>query len=119
MNYFCESKKRCLILQLSGCSLSLFLLFIRFSDYAKVDASGTSTEEIFNGKWSNGLNAIYNGIASYLFIGSVICTFLPVFLGKLSIIRDIYASPFFRPISKINYSASVIEGLFIIIVFYS
>jgi hypothetical protein len=114
MTYIGETKKRCVILQLSGGALSIFLLFIRYSDFSRV-----STSEAFTGKWPIGLNAVFNALATYLFLISIICVFLPVFLGKLSIIRDIYASPFFRPLSRMNFSASIIEGLFILVVFFS
>jgi len=82
----------------------LFLMFIRYSCFAFNDDS----KSVDYGRWPNALNAIFNGLAHYLYILSMVAIFIPVFLGKLSIIRDIYASAFFRPLSRVNLSTAMI-----------
>lgn len=81
-----------------------FLIFIRYSSFGEL----ASADYVEMGRWPIELNAFYNGLAPYFFLGSIVCIFLPIFLGKLSIIRDIFASEFFRPFAKVNFSASCI-----------
>jgi len=82
----------------------IFVIFIRYSCFAFNDDSNT----VDYGRWPVALNAIFNGLAHYLYLLSVVGIFIPVFLGKLSIIRDIYASAFFRPLARVNLTTSMI-----------
>lgn len=45
--------------------------------------------------------------------------FLPIFLGKLSIIRDIYASQFFKPLARTNFTVACASGLGLYIVYFT
>ena len=80
------------------------MIFIRYSSFGFNDDS----YKVAFGRWPTFLNAIFNGISHYLFIIGYVLVFLPVFIGKLSIIRDIYASTFFRPLSRICFSAALL-----------
>jgi hypothetical protein len=102
LNFFQKSRKYCLISQISGLFILAFVVFIRYSCYAFNDSS----VPVVDGRWPVALNAAYNGLAPYLFIIAFVLIFIPVFVGKLSIIRDIFASAFFRPLSRINFSTS-------------
>jgi hypothetical protein len=49
----------------------------------------------------------------------MILLFIPIFIGKLSIIRDIFASSFFRPLARLGYSAILVQGFVLFIIFFS
>ena len=49
----------------------------------------------------------------------MVLLFLPIFLGKLSIVRDIFASSFFRPLARISFSALLIHGLILFHIFFT
>lgn len=102
LNFFQKSRKYCLISQFSGLAVLFFIIFIRYSCYAFYSDPVT----IAQGRWPTGLNAIFNSLAPYVFIFGFVLIFIPIFVGKLSIIRDIFTSAFFRPLSRINFSAS-------------
>jgi hypothetical protein len=40
-------------------------------------------------------------------------------MGKLSIIRDIFASSFFRPLARLSYSAMMIQSLMLFFIFFT
>jgi ABC-type multidrug transport system fused ATPase/permease subunit len=40
-------------------------------------------------------------------------------MGKLSIIRDIFASSFFRPLARLSYSALMIQTLMLFFIFFT
>lgn len=98
-----------------GILVLFFTIFIRYSCYGQFD----NEQWVNYGRWPIGLNAAFNGIFTYIYILSVVAIFIPVFLGKLSIIRDIYASTFFRPLSRINLSTAMIQGIALFLVFFS
>ena len=93
----------------------IFMIFIRYSSFGLND----DYKNVSLGRWPIGLNAFFNGFGHYLFILSMVCIYVPVFIGKLSIIRDIYASTFFRPLSRINFSTALIQGLALFLIFFS
>ena len=80
------------------------MVFVRFSCFSY----NTDYQNVIYGRWPIGLNAFFNGLAHYLVILSIVMIFLPVFLGKLSIIRDIFASSFFTPLARVGFTASVL-----------
>ena len=90
-------------------------MFLRYSSFAFLK----NDEKIEYGRWPIPINAIFNALAPYIFINAFVLIFLPIFIGKLSIIRDIYASTFFRPLARITYSVAVVEGLALYFVFFS
>lgn len=90
------------------------MVFIRFSSF-----SGVSLEQRQTGRWPLLLNSLFTSLAPYLFIAGHVLMFLPVFIGKLSIIRDIFASSFFRPLARISFSALLLHGLILFKVFFS
>jgi hypothetical protein len=65
------------------------------------------------------LNSLFSAVAHYLFIAGHVLVFLPIFIGKLSIIRDVFASSFFRPLARISFSALLLHGLILFKVFFS
>lgn len=116
MQYIQRTKNRCMIAQLFGALLLLVCVFIRYTNFCGIT---DSSSDVMHGHWPRALNAGFNGLASYLFLTSIILIFLPVFLGKLSIIRDIFASNFFRPLARLNFSVAVIQGLTLYMVFFT
>lgn len=115
MKYVGRSKKSQLITQLIGGLLAFFVVFIRYTSYGFI----TSMKDVDQGLWPIWLNAIFNSLASYLFILSFVLVFIPIFMGKLSIIRDIFASSFFRPLARISYSALMIQSLMLFFIFFT
>lgn len=65
------------------------------------------------------MNALFNSTAHYLFIVGLVLVFIPIFMGKLSIIRDIFASQFFRPLARISFSALLISSLMLFFIFFT
>eukprot|EP00347_Sterkiella_histriomuscorum_P010014 403339018 len=110
-----KTRQRCLVCQFLGFTVLLFTLFIRYSCFGQYN----NPESVDYGRWPFFLNGLFNGLCHYIYIISVIALFIPVFLGKLSIIRDIYASTFFRPLSRINLSTAMIQGVALYLVFFS
>ena len=115
MRYVGSSRKNWVCTQLSGLTLLLFVVFIRYSCFGLVN----NPTNVSHGRWPRELNAAFNGIAPYLFIMAHVLILLPVFIGKLSIVRDIYAAPFFRPFARINLSVALIQGLTLYFFFFS
>jgi len=114
MNYIGKSRKRCLITQFSGAALVFFVMFIRYSSFAYLEPQAVAL-----GRWPLFLNALFNCSAHYLYIMGVVLIFLPIFVGRLSIIRDIYAAEFLRPLARISYSVSLMQGLGLFILFFT
>lgn len=102
MTYIGKSRKRSLITQLIGGMLIFFVVFIRYTCFGLYDG-----DEKY-GRWPYYLNAIFNGFAHYLFIIGYVLVLIPIFIGKLSIIRDIYAASFFKPLSRICYTTALL-----------
>jgi hypothetical protein len=71
------------------------------------------------GRWPILVNAIFNSLAHYFFILGIVLVFIPIFAGKLSILRDIFASQFFRPLARISYSALLISSLMLFFIFFT
>jgi hypothetical protein len=114
MVYIGKNKKRQFVTQLIGGLTFLFVVFIRYSSFADIDVG-----QVNSGRWPVILNACFNAFAPYLFITAFVLVFIPIFIGKLTIIRDICASSFFRPLARISYSALLIQGLILFLVFFS
>ena len=115
MKYVSRSKKSQLITQLIGGIIALFVVFIRYTSFGFI----TNIKDVDQGLWPLWLNAIFNSFASYLFILSFVLVFIPIFMGKLSIIRDIFASSFFRPLARLSYSALMIQSLMLFFIFFT
>ncbi len=115
MKYVGKSKKSQLITQLIGGLLAVFVIFIRYTSYGFI----THIKDVDQGLWPIWLNAIFNSLSSYLFILAVVLVFIPIFMGKLSIIRDIFASSFFRPLARLSYSALMIQSLMLFFIFFT
>jgi hypothetical protein len=92
MKYIAIQKKRCLICQFVGLTIVLFVMFIRDTSFGRFDYTKSTLHEIRMGTWPLGLDALFNGTAHFLFIIGVSMIFLPIFLGKLTVLRDIYAA---------------------------
>jgi len=112
MTYIGRQKNRQLAVQGVGSLLMLFTIFIRYSSFK-------NSQNVNQGNWSPIANSLFNSVAHYLFIASLVLIFLPIFIGKLSIIRDIFASSFFRPFARISFSAMLLHGLMMWLVFFS
>lgn len=106
--------------QVLGYLLLICLIFARFGsiDFLNTvytngsdESIDTKGKSINNSWWPVSLSALFNGFAPYLFLVSQIMIFLPPFVGKLSIIRDIYSATIFKPLGRITYSVSAIQGL--------
>jgi hypothetical protein len=93
---------------LSSCSLYLSS-FCNFDQVTNID----------QGRWPTPLNALFNGVAPYFFLTSIILIFLPVFLSKLCLARDIFACDFFRPLSRLNFSVANVQGLALFMIIFS
>ena len=91
------------------------MIFIRYTSYGFI----TSLTEVDQGIWPPVLNAIFNSVATYLFIIAFVLVFIPIFMGKLSIIRDIFASSFFRPLARLSYSALMTQSLMLFFIFFT
>jgi hypothetical protein len=71
------------------------------------------------GSWPIWLNAIFNGFAHYLFILCVTIIFIPVFVGRLSALRDFYGASFFKPLARTSFTLAIFSGLFLNVIYYS
>jgi hypothetical protein len=107
MKFVSTSKKSQLITQVIGGILGIFVIFVRYTSYGFIK----SLQDVDMGTWPVLMNAIFNAFAHYLFIIAFVLVFLPIFMGKLSIIRDIFASSFFRPLARLSFSALMIQSL--------
>mmetsp|Transcript_11718 Transcript_11718/g.11636 ORF Transcript_11718/g.11636 Transcript_11718/m.11636 type:complete len:320 (+) Transcript_11718:1246-2205(+) len=103
---FSGSYRTRIVFQIIGAVLLIFLIFARFSDFSKDD-----NNQPLMGKWPHWLNAVWNGVAAYLFIISAILLMNPVLASKLSLIRKFLSSAFFRPLSKLTFCAALLQGL--------
>jgi hypothetical protein len=119
MRHVAETKKRSLCYQFLGSFFLLFVVFIRYSCFAFFDRTNLSPQAVDMGRWPIWLNAVFNAFAHYLFIIGVVLLFLPVFVGKLSLLRDIFGAPFFRPFSRTNYTIACAQGLFLLFIYFS
>lgn len=88
LRYVGKNKKRTMICQLIGTFAILFVVFIRFSSFG----GNISIDNVDKGTWYPLFNASYTAFAPYLFIFGFVLIFVPIFIGKLSILRDIFAS---------------------------
>lgn len=113
MSYIGRSKSKQLIFQLIGLVTLFFVLFVRYWSFAYAPIP-----IIEQGRWPSLVNAIFNATSHYIFIASMVLIFLPIFIGKLSIVRDIFASSFFRPLARVSFSALIIHGLMLFLVFF-
>ncbi|CDW90007.1 UNKNOWN [Stylonychia lemnae] len=116
MDYIGKTRSRSLKTQFTGGFLMFFVVFIRYSSFGMNEPSAENTDY---GRWPIILNAFFNAFAHYLFIFSVILIILPIFIGKLSVIRDIFGADFFRPLSRISFSVYQISGLSLFLLFFS
>jgi len=119
MKHVGKTKMRTLGYQVFGSCLSLLVVFIRYTSFANVDRSQISPQAIEMGKWPIWLNAIFNAFSHYVFIIGIVLLFLPIFMGKLSLLRDIFGAPFFRPFSRTNYTIACSQGLFLLFIYFS
>ena len=87
MIYVGKTKTRVLIMQLIGAFFLIFVVFIRYSSFCGIDV-----KRVDSGRWPIFINALFNAFAPYFFIVALVLLFLPIFMGKLSIIRDLFAS---------------------------
>ncbi len=100
LSYIGRSKKRQYTLQTIGALVMVFVLFIRFTSFQ--DSDGVK------GRWGVLLNSLFNCLAGHLFTWGLVLVFLPIFIGRLTIIRDIFASSFFRPFARVSFTAMLI-----------
>ena len=78
--------------------ISLILVFIRYWSFGKYT---DPNDDFTKGRWPSGANAAFNGLAHYFFIISIVMILLPIFIGKISIVRSILSADVFRPLSRI------------------
>jgi hypothetical protein len=119
MKHVGASKTRTLAYQILGSCLSLFVVFIRYTSFAFIDRKDQSPQAVEMGRWPLWLNVIFNAFAHYLFILGLVLLFLPIFLGKLSLLRDFFGAAFFRPFSRTNYTIACSQGLFLLFIYFS
>jgi hypothetical protein len=115
MSYISRSRNRCNAVQIIGLVVFLFFVFIRYTSFCNFD----QVTNIDQGRWPTPLNALFNGVAPYFFLTSIILIFLPVFLSKLCLARDIFACDFFRPLSRLNFSVANVQGLALFMIIFS
>ena len=96
-----------------------FLIFVRYLDFMGLSKDDLLSLSVTRGTWPSWLNALFNGMAHYLFIASIVVIFIPIFAGKLSLIRDVYAAPFFRPFARTNFTLACFQGLLLQFIFFS
>ena len=115
MRYVGKNRKRILSCQLIGAITILFVVFIRYTSFG-----GNITPALVDkGTWFQLFNSLYTAFAPYLFIAGFVLAFIPVFIGKLSILRDIFASQFFRPLARLSYSAFLFQGILLFDIFFT
>lgn len=115
LRYVGKNKKRPLICQVIGALTILFVVFIRFTSFG----GNLNIKYVDSGTWYPLFNALYTAFAPYLFIFGFVLVFIPVFIGKLSILRDIFASQFFRPLARLSYSAFLFQGVVLFWIFFT
>lgn len=93
----------------------MFVVFIRFSSFG----GNLSINDVDKGTWYPLFNAMYTAFAPYLFIFGFVLVFIPIFIGKLSILRDIFASQFFRPLARLSYSAFLFQGVVLFWIYFT
>jgi hypothetical protein len=98
-----------------GGVLGIFVIFIRYTSYGFI----TNLKDVDIGTWPVLINSLFNAFSHYLFIIAFVLVFLPIFMGKLSIIRDIFASSFFRPLARLSFSALMIQSLMLFFIFFT
>jgi hypothetical protein len=88
LRYVGQDKKRPMICQIIAFFIIIFVVFIRFTSFG----GNLEIKDVNKGRWSQFFNAMYTAFAPYLFITGFVLAFIPIFIGKLSILRDIFAS---------------------------
>jgi hypothetical protein len=119
LDYLGKTKQRRLYGQAGGAVLLTFLVFIRYTAFISLTANELNDSFVDRGTWYTWVNALFNSFSHYLFVVAVTLIFLPIFLGKFSILRDIYAAQFFRPFARTSFTLACFQGLGIIFVFLS
>jgi hypothetical protein len=104
-----------MICQVIGTLTILFVVFIRFTSFG----GNLDLKDVDQGTWLPLFNALYTAFAPYLFISGFVLVFIPIFIGKLSILRDIFASQFFRPLARLSYSAFLFQGVVLFWIFFT
>ena len=89
----------------------LFTIFVRYLAFVSHEKNDLRNLKVTNGTWPAWLNALFNATFHYIFIASVILIFMPIFAGKLSLLRDIYSAAFFRPFARISFTFACFQGL--------
>lgn len=119
MKYIGYSQSRCIKCQLLGLSLVLFVVFIRYTSFGNLSRINVSPQAVDLGDWPILINAFFNALAHYVFIIGFIMIFIPVFIGRLSVVRDIYSATFFRPFARTNMTMACFQGLILLLIFFS
>ena len=119
MKYIGYSHTRCLKCQLLGLSFVLFVVFIRYTSFGNLSRKNVSPQAVDLEDWPIIINALFNALAHYVFIIGFIMIFIPVFIGRLSVVRDIYSAQFFRPFARTNMTLACFQGLLLLIIFFS
>jgi hypothetical protein len=115
LKFIGKNKKRSMISQLVGGTICIFVVFIRFTSIGL----NLDRKDVDKGTWFPVFNATYTAFAPYFFIFGMVLAFIPIFVGKLSIVRDIFASQFFRPLARISYSAFLFAGVVLFFIFFT
>jgi len=115
LKFIGKNKKRSMISQLVGGTICIFVVFIRFTSIGL----NLDRKDVDKGTWFPVFNAAYTAFAPYFFIFGMVLAFIPIFVGKLSIVRDIFASQFFRPLARISYSAFLFAGVVLFFIFFT
>ena len=93
----------------------LFVIFIRYSSFG---LQSPNINSVIYGRWPLALNAVFNAFAHYLFIIGWVLILIPIFIGKLSLVRDIYAAEFCKPLARITFSISQFQGLILFLLIF-
>ncbi len=118
LDYIGKSRNRCMYCQIIGAILGLIMVFLRYTSFSYYDEN-ISPQAIDKGRWPVWLNAFFNAFAHYIFICSLVMLCLPIFIGKLSIIRELLGAPFFRPFARTNFTFACYQGLGLLIIYFS
>jgi|LauGreDrversion4_2_1035121.scaffolds.fasta_scaffold341637_2 hypothetical protein len=118
LDYIGKSRVRCTNCQIIGAIICLGVIFARYFCFASFN-EGISPQAIDRGRWPVWMNGLFNAFAHYIFIASIVMICLPIFIGKLSIIREILGAPFFRPFARTNFTFACYQGVGLLIIFFS
>ena len=104
------------MVQIFGGLIAITMILIRYSSFGEYQ---NSDQDFTRGRWPAVVNAIFNGLGHYIFIISICMILLPIFIGKISIVRNILSADIFRPLSRISFSIYHLCSIQLLMLYYS